>query len=173
MDMRNAMAFWALFGMTLAGTSASADEPKPTTEQVAMAHVPGSPLMMLPGMRVFPRAEQFPSEPLPQTLISDVINYPNPFDSRKGGLEGQTQVAYRLDKDVPVTVTLYDLLGMRVRRWQFSAGQNGGRQGTNTFNWDGANEAGRKVSKGGYIAQIEIDLPGTSVSVIRKIGVIH
>ena len=103
----------------------------------------------------------------------DVVNFPNPFDSRKAGREGQTQIAYQLLKDVPVTVTLYDLMGFRVRRWSFSAGQNGGRDGANNFLWDGTDDTGRKVSKGGYLAQIEIDLPGTSVSVIRKIGVIH
>jgi len=171
--MRNSMVILAFCLLPASAIPAAADEVRPGTEQVAMAYVPGNPLMMLPGMRVLPQTEHFSAEPLPKPLISDVINYPNPFDSRKAGMEGQTKVAYRLDQDVPVTVTLYDLLGMRVRRWQFSAGQNGGRQGTNTFNWDGTNESGRKVSKGGYIAQIEINLPGTAVSVIRKIGVIH
>jgi len=167
------MVILALCLLTTAAIPAMAEEERSGTDQVAMAYVPGNPLMMLPGMRVLPKTEPFPSEALPQPLISNVINYPNPFDSRKGGLAGQTQVAYQLERDVPVTVTLYDLLGMRVRRWQFPAGQNGGRQGINTFNWDGTNEAGQKVSKGGYIAQIEINLPGTAVSVIRKIGVIH
>jgi len=167
------MVILAVSILIAAAAPVRADEGRSETEQVAMAYVPGNPLMMLPGMRVLPQTEHFPSEALPKPLISDVINYPNPFDSRKPGLEGQTQVAYRLDKDVPVMVTLYDLLGMRVRRWEFATGQNGGRQGTNTFNWDGTNETGRKVSKGGYIAQIEIDVPGAAVSVIRKIGVIH
>ena len=138
-----------------------------------MAHIPGNPLMMLPGMRALPHSALEGYEPIPRPLISDVTNYPNPFDSRKPGLEGLTQMAYRLDKDAPVTVTIYDLMGFRVRRWQFSAGQNGGREGINTFPWDGTNEAGQKVSKGGYLAQIEVDLPGATVTVIRKIGLIH
>ena len=138
-----------------------------------MAHIPGYPVMMLPGMRALPSGTGLSPEAIPQPLISDVINAPNPFDSRKGGLDGQTQIAYRLDKNVPITVTIYDLFGVRVRRWQFAAGQNGGREGVNNFWWDGTNEAGRKVSKGGYLAQIEIELPGAVASVIRKIGVIH
>jgi len=167
------MAILALCSLAAAAIPAMADDGRPGADQVVMAYVSGNPLMMLPGMRSLPRTGQIPTETMPKPLISEVINYPNPFDSRKAGLEGQTQVAYRLDRDAPVTVTLYDLLGMRVRRWQFGAGLNGGRQGTNSFNWDGTNEAGNKVSKGGYIAQIEIDLPGAVVSVIRKIGVLH
>ena len=54
-----------------------------------------------------------------------------------------------------------------------SAGQSGGAAGQNAFMWDGTNEAGQKVSKGGYLAQIEIETPETFVTVIRKIGVIH
>jgi len=142
-------------------------------DQIAMALVPANPVMMLPGMRALPPTNPVGYEPIPRPLISDVTNYPNPFDSRKSGPEGQTQIAYRLDQDVPVTVTLYDLMGFRVRRWQFSAGQNGGREGANAFPWDGTNETGRKVSKGGYLAQIEVDLPGAAVTVIRKIGLIH
>ncbi len=110
---------------------------------------------------------------LPQPLIANVSNAPNPFDSRKGGVEGQTQISYWLEQDVPVQVTLYDLVGFRVRQWSFSAGENGGHLGSNHFLWDGTNEAGQKVSKGGYLAQIEIETPETVVTVIRKIGVIH
>jgi hypothetical protein len=160
----------------LAGDYAGAEKIAPRTDQVAMAYVPGNPLMQLPGMKPLPNtalpAATVPA-PLPEPIITDVINAPNPFDSRKAGLEGQTQIMYTLAKDVPVRVTLYDLLGFRVRRWDFPAGQNGGRAGANHFLWDGANEASQKVSKGGYLAQIEIETPETVVTVIRKIGVIH
>jgi hypothetical protein len=159
--------------LILPGSQAFSDEERPRVEQVALAHIPAFPLMSLPGMRSFPQETSRAAEALPQPVISDVINIPNPFDSRKPGREGQTEIAYRLDRDVPVTVTLYDLLGFRVRRWQFAMGQSGGRQGVNSFLWDGTNETGRKVSKGGYLAQIEIELPGTVVTTIRKIGVIH
>ena len=168
------MACLVLSASPLLAIPVSASKDTPEIEQIAMAQVPLNPVMMLPGMRTLP-SSSLPgiAEPIPQPLISDVTNYPNPFDSRKGGLEGQTQIAYRLDKNAPVTVTLYDLMGFRVRRWQFSAGQNGGREGSNVFPWDGTNEMGQKVSKGGYLAQIEVDLPGATVTVIRKIGLIH
>ncbi len=129
--------------------------------------------MQLPGMRT-PSAHSLSGVPvLPTPVITDVTNAPNPFDSRKGGAEGQTRILYTLAKDLPVRVTLYDLFGFRVRRWDFSAGQNGGRSGQNSITWDGTNDSGQKVSKGGYLAHIEIESSDTVVSVIRKIGVIH
>ncbi len=154
--------------------SASADQDPAAGDQVAMAYVPGNPLMRMPGMTPVSRMPASGiSAPLPAELISDVSNAPNPFDTRKGGPAGQTRISYTLMRDVPVRITIYDLLGFRVRRWDFSQGDNGGRAGTNQFMWDGTNETGRKVSKGGYLAQIEIETPETVVSVIRKIGVIH
>jgi hypothetical protein len=154
----------------------TADQASPEADQVVMAFVPGNPLMQLPGMKARPSMALPVGNTvasLPGPIITDLVNAPNPFDSRKGGLAGQTQIMYTLTKDVPVRITLYDLLGFRVRRWDFSAGQNGGRAGANQFFWDGTNEAGQKVSKGGYLAQIEIETPETVVTVIRKIGVIH
>lgn len=132
-----------------------------------------NPVLGLPGMSS-PLKTQLPGmRVLPREVISDLINIPNPFDSRKTGREGQTQIAYTLSSDARVTVTMYNLLGSKVRHWDFAAGDNGGRAGSNQFLWDGTNEAGQKVAKGGYLAQIEIDAAGTFVSVIRKIGIIH
>lgn len=170
------MAIFAVPLLLLGGRQSWSEKAGPSSDQVAMAYVPGNPLMQLPGMRSLPNLNMPAATapvPLPEPIITDVLNAPNPFDSRKSGPEGQTQIMYTLAKDVPVRVTLYDLLGFRVRRWDFSAGQNGGRSGANQFFWDGTNEAGQKVSKGGYLAQIEIETPETVVTVIRKIGVIH
>jgi len=159
-------------------TSGSVQADNGSGSDVAMAYVPGNPLLQMPGMA--PRNSGSVSgsglsgtQALPPQIISDVSNAPNPFDSRKGGLEGQTRISYVLSQDVPVRVTLYDLLGFRVRRWDFSAGQTGGRAGFNSFMWDGTNETGRKVSKGGYLAQIEIETASTVATVVRKIGLIH
>ena len=149
-----------------------ADQISTPADTVLLAQVAGQPVMRLPGMSPMPQALA-PQAALPGPVINDVQNAPNPFDSRKDGLDGQTQISYSLIKDLPVRVTIYDLLGFRVRRWQFAAGQNGGRQGPNQFLWDGTNENNQKVSKGGYLAQIEIETPDTVVTVIRKIGVIH
>ena len=128
-----------------------------------------NPVRLLPGMA----SPMSPASALPQLIITDLTNFPNPFDSRKGGLEGQTQISYQLVKDAKVSVEIYSLLGRKVRGWDLSPGVNGGRQGYNTLLWDGTNEAGQKVSKGGYLAEIVIESPETTVTAVRKIGVIH
>src|SRR3954464_8586090 len=130
-----------------------------------LAAASSNPVGLLPGMGS--RAG------LPEGLINDLTNYPNPFDSRKSGLEGQTVIAYSLVQDAPVSVEIYDLLGHKVRGWKFWAGVNGGRSGANSITWDGTNELGQKVSKGGYIAEIVIETSQTTVTAVRKIGVIH
>ena len=133
--------------------------------------LPAQPVSLLPGMRAKPAATSEASLPAP--IISDLTNAPNPFDSRLGGLAGQTEISYALTGNYVVSINLYDLLGQRVRSWGFRPGENGGRSGNNTVLWDGTNETGRKVSKGGYIAEIQIETPQTDVTAIRKIGVIH
>jgi len=106
----------------------------------------------------------FPTEP-----ITKVTNYPNPVDTRKE----PTNVAYILNDDSTVKITLFDLLGYQVRQWEFGAGQNGGKAGPNVFKWDGSDDAGRKVAAGGYIMRIEVIGAKGSTVVIRKIGIIN
>ena len=144
-------------------------------EPTRVAQLPLHPLMLLPGMQAHPApaASAFTPSALPEPLISDVINAPNPFDSRRSGIHGMTQLSYTLAHDSPVTVTLYDLFGHRVREWSFRPGEQGGREGSNQLLWDGTNASGQKVSKGGYLAQIEVESNGTIATVLRKIGVIH
>ena len=101
------------------------------------------------------------------------MNAPNPVDTRRAGLAGETAIGWHLTEDSRVSLTLYDLFGRRVQTWNFTPGQEGGRAGANEIFWDGANEAGQKVSKGGYIAEIEVQTPQTTARAIRKIGVIH
>jgi len=110
---------------------------------------------------------------LPADVITSVSNYPNPVDTRLGGEQGKTQIVYILNQDAEVTITLYDLLGYKVKEWHLMPGENGGRKGANSVPWDGTNELGDKVAKGGYIAQIRVKSDKGVVTAIRKIGVIH
>ncbi|MEN3013788.1 MAG: hypothetical protein ABDH23_04130 [Endomicrobiia bacterium] len=113
---------------------------------------------------------------LPEEVISQVSNYPNPVDIRLGGEEGRTYIVYLLNQDAEVTLTIYDLLGFKVREWTFQPGQEGGKKGANRVpegGWDGTNQAGQKVSKGGYIAQIKVKSTKGVITAIRKIGVIR
>ncbi|MFH2202943.1 MAG: hypothetical protein ABIJ96_07505 [Elusimicrobiota bacterium] len=106
-------------------------------------------------------------------VIDKVSNYPNPFDSRKGGPEGQTVIVYTLGTASDVEIVIYDLLGYVVKSFHFTPGENGGRQGANYVIWDGHNGMGRPVAKGGYIARIKVGSSLGTATIIRKIGVIH
>jgi hypothetical protein len=110
---------------------------------------------------------------LTNQIISGVSNFPNPFDSRKGGNAGKTQITYILNADASVTIQIYDALGYLTKTIGCPAGTNGGSAGQNFVDWDGRNDAGVLVSKGGYTARIKVKAPGGTATVIRKIGVIH
>jgi hypothetical protein len=107
------------------------------------------------------------------TILSSVSNYPNPFDSRKGGNSGKTFITYTLNADSDVTITIYDALGYLVKSIGCPPGSEGGKTGANFVPWDGRNDAGAFVSKGGYTARIKVKSPGGTATAIRKIGVIH
>jgi len=110
---------------------------------------------------------------LTASIISGVSNFPNPFDTRKGGPAGKTQITYTLNADSDVTIQIYDELGYLTKTIGCPAGSQGGSAGMNFVQWDGHNDAGISVSKGGYIARIRVKSPGGAATAIRKIGVIH
>ncbi|MFI5345202.1 MAG: hypothetical protein ACHQ51_02395 [Elusimicrobiota bacterium] len=110
---------------------------------------------------------------LTNLIIAGVSNFPNPFDSRKGGNSGKTQITYILNADSSVTIQIYDALGYLTKTIGCPAGTNGGSSGQNFVDWDGRNDAGVLVSKGGYTARIKVKAPSGTATVIRKIGVIH
>ena len=101
-------------------------------------------------------------------LIDHLVNYPNPFDSRKE----ETFITYQIPQDLPVRVRIYDLFGYQVKDFHFSAGEPGGRAGENQVQWDGTDQRGEKVTKGGYICQVTVE-GDQAARGIRKIGVIH
>ena len=107
------------------------------------------------------------------SILTGVSNYPNPFDSRKGGELGQTKITYTLNGDADTTITIYDALGYLVKTISCQPGTEGGKTGMNFVPWTGRNDAGVLVSKGGYVARIKAKAPGGTTIAIRKIGVIH
>ena len=102
------------------------------------------------------------------SLIEGLSNYPNPFNSRTEN----TSIVYQLPQDLPVRVRIYDLFGFQVREYNFGPGDMGGRGGQNTIAWDGTDETGEKVAKGGYICQVTAE-GSLAARGVRKIGVIH
>jgi len=107
------------------------------------------------------------------SILSGISNYPNPFDSRKGGELGQTKITYTLNSDADTTITIYDALGYLVKTIACAAGSEGGKTGMNFVPWTGRNDAGVLVSKGGYTARIRAKGAAGTATAIRKIGVIH
>ena len=95
------------------------------------------------------------------------------MDTRKGGVEGRTAITYTLNDDAEVTITLYDLLGYVVKEYHFATGADGGKAGPNFVFWDGKNELGGFVSKGGYIVRVKASSSKGSKVIMRKIGIIH
>ncbi|MBI5743534.1 MAG: hypothetical protein HY952_03185, partial [Elusimicrobia bacterium] len=106
-------------------------------------------------------------------LLSKVSNYPNPVDTRKGGVEGRTVINYTLNDNAEVTITVYDLLGNVVREFNFTSGTDGGKLGPNFVTWDGKNGLGGFVSKGGYIVRVKASSAKGSKVIMRKVGIIH
>lgn len=101
-------------------------------------------------------------------LIDKLVNYPNPFDSRKE----ETTISYQIPRDASVRIKIVDLFGYPVKEFNFSQGEMGARSGENNVRWDGTDETGQKVAKGGYICQVILE--GDQVATgVRKIGVIH
>ena len=74
-------------------------------------------------------------------------SYPNPFNPA-------VVLPLELAKDAAgVTLTVYDVLGRRVRQvWQGSLGA-----GRHRFVWDGRDAVGKAVAAGMYIYQVEVD----------------
>jgi flagellar hook assembly protein FlgD len=100
-----------------------------------------------------------------QTVLSFLTSYPNPFDSRID----RTNILYTLDAESEVKVKIYDLFGNIVREYEASHQY----PGIERIVWDGTDNSGRKVAKGGYICVIEINNESVRYLATRKIGVIH
>lgn len=72
-------------------------------------------------------------------------NYPNPFNPT-------TNIVFRLPSSADVKLTIYNLLGQRVAVILDNKTQSAGKH---TVQWDGRDEAGKRVSSGVYIYRIE------------------
>jgi hypothetical protein len=72
-------------------------------------------------------------------------NYPNPFNP-------STMIEYQLPLDKNVTVKVYNLMGQSIRTLVSNEFKNAGRH---AVQWNGLNDAGRKVASGVYIYSLE------------------
>ena len=90
-------------------------------------------------------------------------NYPNPFNP-------ETWVPFQLHKDAHVRITIYDVLGREVRRFDLGylpAGYYKTRE--RAVYWDGRNEMNERVASGTYFYRLEAgDFVGTHRMVVLK-----
>ncbi len=80
----------------------------------------------------------------PQTFFLGT-NFPNPFNP-------STTIEYGLPQDSPVALSIYDILGQRVRRLVREDRQAAGLY---TVGWDGRDQAGHPVSTGLYFFRLD------------------
>jgi hypothetical protein len=72
-------------------------------------------------------------------MVFNVGNYPNPFNP-------MTTITYELKAELPVDLTIYNVLGQKVRELVRGEMQSGHR----TVLWNGRDESGRQVTTGVY-----------------------
>jgi len=75
--------------------------------------------------------------------IRNVSNYPNPFNP-------MTNIAYELDREAPVTLAIYNVLGQKVR--DLVRGEI--QKGLNEVKWDGQDNGGRDLGSGIYFCRL-------------------
>jgi hypothetical protein len=83
-------------------------------------------------------------EPLIPTEFALHQNYPNPFNP-------QTQIRYDLPEDTYVRITIFDIMGRKVRSLVHTTQDAGYRY----INWDATNDLRQPVSAGMYIYTIQ------------------
>lgn len=81
-------------------------------------------------------------------------NFPNPFNSN-------TKIEFELKEKRFVELTVYDVLGAKVKQLAFATVN----AGTHSFSWDGGNEAGVAMASGIYFYSLKTD----GVSLKRKL----
>ncbi len=94
------------------------------------------------------------SAPAEGTVLVEASCFPNPFDSRRA----PATLRWTLASEAPVEVAVHSVFGAP-----------GGRPGPNEVAWDGADDTGRKVSKGLYL----LVLRAAGERRVVKVGVRH
>jgi flagellar hook assembly protein FlgD len=84
--------------------------------------------------------------PSAQQAVGKPYGWPMPFDPATGSL----QIAFSLDSAGVVLFRVFTLEGRRVRELS----QGFAAAGNQILSWDGTNDAGQKVSPGGYVGLI-------------------
>lgn len=99
------------------------------------------------------------------TATIQLSNYPNPFSPKKAS----TTIAFYVFDEAVVEAKIYDLMGRDVKTLSSGSFPSGEYK----IQWDGKNELGERVSRGGYILRLTIRYSSGKVeNAVRKIGVL-
>ncbi len=102
----------------------------------------------LPSVEEVLRAyEQEPGLALPEEALplqTRLLTFPNPFNS-------STQLLFHLGQASPVRLSLYNLLGQKVR----TLGEGHWPAGAHQVEWDGRDEQGQAVASGIYLCRLQ------------------
>jgi flagellar hook assembly protein FlgD len=100
------------------------------------------------GIRYFQASDNtgFKQQPPDQSSFITFSVYPNP-------VHGSAQIQYSLQRPANVQITLYSILGEKIRLLENSFRV----QGSHTIHWDGTDEQGHPLPGGSYICTIRAD----------------
>ena len=138
-------------------TNSSTDSVQPlnSTVSVNAAH-----LVSVDGQLIRVSVEPFFMDRLRPHQTRVLPNYPNPFNP-------ETWIPFQLHKDAYVRITIYDMLGHEVRRFDLGhqpAGYYKTRE--RAVHWDGRNDMNEQVASGTYFYRLEA---GNFVSTHRMV----
>lgn len=84
-------------------------------------------------------------------IMGRAIGGPNPFNPAR---DAKFVFYYVLSSNADTYIAIYNMSGAMMWKKKFFAGENGGRQGENTQEWDGHSIFGKDLSNGVYLYQI-------------------
>lgn len=110
-------------------------------------------------VQYFPDLSRVSVEDAPEAAVQPFTleqNYPNPFSR-------QTAIRYSLDAPAQTTMTIYNLIGQEVKRFDARTLPSGAYE----FVWDGLDNAGRPVPNGVYLYTLTAGEAGQTRQLIR------
>ncbi|MDD5456522.1 MAG: hypothetical protein PHV30_05755 [Candidatus Margulisbacteria bacterium] len=108
------------------------------------------------------------STSMPDKKLSNLSNYPNPFNSNKE----KTVIYYFLNDHRNIIIKIYNIFGKIMYEGHYFKGQNGGRAGANEIEWDGVDQSGNRLPKGSY-PMVIYEAEAKEILGKRIIGLIH
>ena len=80
-------------------------------------------------------------------------------------LNDGVNINYKLTRDAPISIYLYDMMGRLIWRSNYDEGQSGGRAGINQITWKGSDADGHPVAVGKYPFRLLADMSGAKKAI--------